>query len=714
MNTFPVKNRLNTIYAIFFFFLPILISSCASDKKVNIKGNDLSLDVKSGRLYTPKTNITYADGPYHYSISGTVTNGNSYNDSILSNKRIKNNGNETIITGKFPNSGLEISQVFRQVDGHIEETITLKNNTGKTVNIDDIRFGFIADISNRPDWRLCAAPFRIQLDASQHDYSTEELKKGQYSNTVYVDDRARAPQLTEEGRLRSEAWLWWNGFKGLTIIKYNNSAVELSVVFPEVSKDKATLQFGGAGYSLYKEPTPAHHLAPGKQFVFGTTIYKPFEGTIENGYSQYRDYLDTKGHNFPQDYNPPVNWNELYDVGWYFSDSVKLSKFYTRKAILEEAGKAKALGCEMMYFDPGWEVAEGLTLWDSTRLGSVSSMIRTLKDDYGLDMGYRTILHCGAGRWPEKYLIKHADYEPVPTNKEPIDMLCINNPEYYKIKLDRILHISNQGVKFMMFDGWNWFGTCMDTTHHHEVPLTTQDFIMAVYKTMIEVRQQCPGLTIEAHDPVWPWWACIYVPTYFQQGFGINDSHQEDWGFEYMWDCINDLKSGRALALYYYNLGCNVPLYLHITMAADNDNCVFFWWAASTIRHLGVGGKYGLRKPPVGYDPDIRFASYQKQMGVYKKLKPYFVRGEFQGLAENIHLHTLPNKSGGVITAFNLTNEQKQIEFLVPFEMLNDTKKMDVNGADAVWTEKGVVLKLSLPAMSPGVICLGESVRELN
>ena len=24
---------------------------------------------------------------------------------------------------------------------------------------------------------------------------------------------------------------------------------------------------------------------------------------------------------------------------------------------------------------------------------------------------------------------------------------------------------------------------------------------------------------------------------------------------------------------------------------ADNDACVFFWWTASTVRHLGIGGK---------------------------------------------------------------------------------------------------------------------------
>lgn len=98
-------------------------------------------------------------------------------------------------------------------------------------------------------------------------------------------------------------------------------------------------------------------------------------------------------------------------------------------------------------------------------------------------------------------------------------------------------------------------------------------------------------------------------------------------------------------------------------------------------------------------------------MIVYKQLKPYFVRGEFHGLAENIHLHTLPNIDGGVITAFNLTDEQQQFEFIVSSELLGTDKQMDVKGADANWEEKGLVLNLTMPAMSPGVICIGESAR---
>lgn len=701
-----------------FILIPLIffITSCSEchTGKAGSASQSIRLNAKTGKLYSPKANLIYAEGPYHYSITGTIEGGQSFSDSLLKERKVRMEGDETTITGVFPGPNIAVSQVFRQVGDQIEETITLKNDNSKAVNLDDIRLGFLADISNRPDWRLCAVPFLVQLDGSRHDYSTEDLKKGNYKNAVYIGRDARAPQLTEEGRLRSEAWIWWNGVKGLTVIKYNNEAVEQSVVFPVVRGNKANLQFGGAGYSLYKEPSTAHKLAPGQQITFGTTIYKPFEGTISKGFTLYRDYLDSRGHKFPADYNPPVNWNELYDIGWHHSDAAMLKKYYTRKALLDEAKKAKDLGCELLYLDPGWEVAEGTTLWDSTRLGSVSSMIKTVKEDYGLDMGYRTILRCFVDYWPHKYMIKHADYEPIIERKR-FWPLCLSNPEFFKIKLNRILRISKQGIRFMMFDEMDYVGTCIDSGHNHPVPKTPLDHIKAVNELCREVRSQIPGLIIERHDPVWPWHTSIYAPNYFQQGFGDKGAYDENWGFEYMWDCLDDLRSGKALALYYYNLGSNIPLYLHFPMNADNDNCVFFWWAASTVRHLGIGGKFGtggkfgLEKPPAGYDPEKRFAGYQQQMKIYRQLKPYFVRGEFNGIAENIHLHTLPGVSGGVITAFNLTNQPQELTFTVPFEMIGSSEQMAIKGADAKWTEKGVEMKLTLPAMAPAIICIGES-----
>jgi hypothetical protein len=178
-----------------------------------------------------------------------------------------------------------------------------------------------------------------------------------------------------------------------------------------------------------------------------------------------------------------------------------------------------------------------------------------------------------------------------------------------------------------------------------------------------------------------------------------------------MWDCLNDLRSGRALALYYYALGCNVPLYLHITMAADNDPCVFFWWTASTVRHLGIGGKTSNKTIEPGgglppYDRERRFAAYQAQMRVYNRLKPFFVRGTFHGIAENVHLHTLPGQPGGVVNVFNLTDQEQSYEVTIPADKLGGTE-LPVTGAHSRWTSDSVTFWLTLPPMCPAIVRIG-------
>jgi len=676
----------------------------------------LKLDADTGRLYAPEMKLDFADRPYHYAISGFVGFGKKIGGTGLTEKRCVRNGSETTITGRFSNSQIELVQVFRNVGDHIEETITLKNADTQPVTLSRIELGFLADMTRRADWRLCAIPFRVQLNGSVHDYSTEALIKGDFSNAVYSDRTRPEPLLREEGCLRSEAWTWWDGERGVVIIKYNNEAIELSVACPQRQGDERMLRFGGAGLSLYGEPSAARHLAPGAEVTFGTTRYVPFDGGLTEAFACYRDFLDSKGHTFPEDYNPPVNWNELYDVGWYHSIEDRLKEHYTRDALLQEAAKAQACGCELLYLDPGWEVVEGTTLWDESRLGTVPDMVKTLKDDYGLDLGYRTILRCYRDHWPHEYLVKHPgrDVGPVSWPGQKLWETCLCNPTFWQAKLERILDISRHGIRFMMFDEMDWRGPCHDAAHGHTVPTTPLDHVLAVYNLCNEVRKQCPGLIVEAHDPVWPWSESIYVPTYFQQGFGENGSYDENWGFEYMWDCINDLKSGKALALYYYNLGCNIPLYLHITMAADNDSSLFFWWAASTVRHLGIGGKTSNRtvEPPGGlpeYDPEKRFAAYQEQMKTYKRLKPYFVRGRFHGLAETIHLHSLPNAKGGVVNVFNVTDSEQEVQFHIPRELLGADRDLTVRGAEAKWTTDGVEVRVTLPTMSPGLICIGEA-----
>jgi len=659
----------------------------------------------------------------------------------LTQRAVLSKRTETIITGLFRGLGVALRQRFCVCGSGIQETITLKNLNAEPVLLSDIGLGFAAEIGGRSEWRLFAIPFLVQLDGNRHDYTTSDLTGGTFRNAVYSDETRPFIPLAEEGRLRSEAWGWWHKDHGLVVIKYNDEDIELSVAQPLVIGDEQILRFGGVGTCLYGEPSGGHRLqpdgkvtpkccqwdestghcalAPESEFTFGTTYYLPVEGTIEDALVCYRDFLDSRGHCFPTDYDPPVNWNELYDVGWYHSDAEKLSQNYTRERLLKEAEKASDCGCELLYLDPGWEQAEGTTLWDEERLGTVGSLIEVLKKDYGLQLGFRTILRCYRDYWPHRHMVQHPGRpkEPINWPGQLLWELCLCDHSLWEQKLERISKIAQEGVRFLMVDEMDWRGPCHDAEHGHDVPTTAVDHVRAVYALCRELKRRCPKLIIECHDPVWPWQTCIYVPTYFQQGFGERGAYDENWGFEYMWDCIQDLRSGKALALYYYNLGCNIPLYLHITMAADNDACLFFWWAASTVRHLGIGGKLGHETvnpsglPP--HDPERRFAAYKRQMHLYRQLKPYFVRGVFHGIGEHIHLHTLPGRSGGVMVVFNLTDGDQVIETCISHGLLQASTLLPVKGAVATQENRGIKVTAEVPAMSPAVICIGDAVGAL-
>ena len=82
---------------------------------------------------------------------------------------------------------------------------------------------------------------------------------------------------------------------------------------------------------------------------------------------------DEKGCRFPDDYNPPVHWNELYDnPEWYGVSTPGLSAesraaaraySYNRALIEEEAAKARDYSCESLYLDPGWDIRFGSFIW---------------------------------------------------------------------------------------------------------------------------------------------------------------------------------------------------------------------------------------------------------------------------------------------------------------------------------------------------------------
>jgi hypothetical protein len=126
-----------------------------------------------------------------------------------------------------------------------------------------------------------------------------------------------------------------------------------------------------------------------------------------------------------------------------------------------------------------------------------------------------------------------------------------------------------------------------------------------------------------------------------------------------MWHPLEDIRSGRARSLYYYNLGCNVPIYLHVDLRDDNEYCLVLWWYASTCRHLGIGGTHS--------NPAV--AQAQKlAMKRYRELERSYKEGEFYGMNEEAHIHALPDESAFVVNLFNLSDESRVISGSIAFE----------------------------------------------
>ncbi len=781
-------------------------------------------------------------------------------------------------------------------DGFLEQ-IRVVNTGSERLEIEDYRFGLRRPHEAGGELRAVAVPFRRQADGRLHDWSLEEIADGKGSNSGWQNDPAvpRLPVVdSNRGRLRSEGWILTDGRTGLLVAKYNQEDIEFSMLEWD-GGPTPSLILGGSGAGLYSEPESMRSLAPGQAVSLGSTYYLFVEGGWPAGYERFRRLLNGLGHGLAASYDPPVNWNELFDVGWYHSNAAELAKHYTRQALLGEAEKAAAIGAKLLYLDPGWEVCEGTSLWGEDRLGTVSSLVQELHDHYGLELGFRTICRVYRDEFPRDWYIqptakaqpyerpclnRPAAPEPVPDKDErgsrnlallpearaeassllpgyaihqvehlndgwygnnaswisagepswaQIDLgsvhqidkvrigsehspqfgdraatavrillaerpvatgsqwrvvaerrgppihqtttftfapqeariirvevaasqggnvrldeievyeatpqpwagpprrrtpapettpceqtafweACTQNPAWQKEKLARLERIAGQGMRFMMFDEFDWRGPCYCPNHGHPVPSTPEGHVRAVYGLIHQLKQRVPGILVEAHDPVWPW-GVRYLPIYFDQTLDASrrkGSYEENWGFEFMWRPIEDLLSGRALCLYYYNLACDIPLYDHITAEYDNDACLGFWWYASTIRHLGIGGKKGLDSKQVN---ESRWQAYLKAMGQYGRVRDWLVRGRFVGIDEWTHLHVLAGRPGGVLVAFNMSD--KPVERTVVLKAADlglGEGQPPVSGARATRVGNGLQLSLSIPPRSPLVVKLAGAV----
>jgi hypothetical protein len=637
-------------------------------------------------------------------------------------------GKEVRFIGRFDYgllgpTDVEIEHVFRLPDAEpwFEEQIRLRHRFGRDLHeVRKLRFGFRKTIFDRDSQTWLHGADRQTLVPVPHRRRWGQIvdhRVASYRMNDIVPGNWSGDNLPGRG---AEAWVWGDGALGYLIAKYNREQMEFSladgefVLAPSKRADKyyqtfssqvagganVCLRFAGVGrYNTV--PEAVHDLGRDAVLEFGATRIYPIEGDWEEGYKTYKGFLLEKGHRCPADFDPPLHWNELYNLGWRGGDNAALQEL---PALYAEAAIAQEIGAEAFYFDPVWDVIEGSSLWDEARLGPLDEFVRTMHDRYGLKTSLHLMMHTKTLAEDPRIYRRRQDggIDPWPGLYSG-GRICAASPVWQQMKAERLLRLAAAGVTFMMFDfnayvppqvARKWIegnsSACWDAGHGHTVPLTLQEHTEGILKVIQAVKSRYPSVLIEAHDRVTSGMQDFH-PLYYQHG--LPDSFDENWGFEYMWDSFMDLLSGKALSLYEYNLAYDIPLYLHIHCGQDNDKMLAFWWYASTCRHLGIGGVKDPASP--------LYQALKQAVATYRRLKPFFARGRFIGVGPLVHGHALPEEGAAVFVLFNLDSKPITRTVEIAASEIGVTTLRSVKNADVHLEDGRLSFTLEVGPLSP-------------
>jgi hypothetical protein len=466
-----------------------------------------------------------------------------------------------------------------------------------------------------------------------------------------------------------------------------------------LGRDRAGLRWGGFGFYL-GEPVHGAWLPPGQSHRFGVTRLTAYQGGMLEGFYTFRQEMAERGHGCPPAFNPPVHWNELYDNKlWWLpadqqGDPEMRKRYYTLSDMKEEAAKAKAIGCEALYLDPGWDTLFGSKIWDEARLGTCKSFVEMLQRDYGLKLSLHTPLSgwCDPTAYPPEMYRMDRFGQRLTWDKSRgsgESPLCGASRQYVEETGRRLQRLARDGATFFMFDGNAYRGECWDPQHGHSVPAQREEHVEGMNRLARMVHAEDPQVLIEMHSPTPTYYGHGRIPEKlgFSQALGFDSV----WGFELMWSPMEDLISGHAITLYYYSLAYGLPLYLHIDLRTDNQNALMFWWNASTCRHLGIGGTHK--------DPAARQA-HKEGMATYRRLEAFFKAGAFYGLDETVHVHVHPSGSAAVINCFNLEDHTvtRRVEFEPGRLSLDPKGSYEVRGAPARRTGNRYDIDVEIPS----------------
>ncbi|GEM_PF-5953404 len=664
-------------------------------------GLDIDEKVNIRQLRGLQVRNSYADGGYVYFLK--LKEGSKFITShALSYKKVtieKEKGNIKVSISVTPDLGSKSVNVkvahkiiLYSKENFFEEKIVIENLSDKECRFEDMRFGFNSHIKNIKDLSLIAVPFGYPDDAT----NKKILLNGNEPWISNPQERYTMEEFLLNGRrCGAEGWLLQGKEGGILIVKHSPDMVEYSVI----DSLDSVIRFGGVGI-FRRDPEEAYLLPPKGRIEFGVTRYIFYRGDWKEGFYQFREYMSSMGHTFKKDYNPPIHWNVIYNLGW---------KKYSLKDVKDEAKLGRDVGCESIYLDPCWNTIEGGEVWDEGRFGSLKVFVSRMKNKYKLKVALHTMSNVGPNWSPDNSFSRvnkeypgcfRKDSKGKPYNRlDGCWAICQGSSEWKKEKLKRLKRLIEDGVEFLMFDFCLFDNdmencrSCWDDSHGHKVPLTKTEHVKGMMEVIQKIKEEFQHVLIESHDGLVGGRYSSYHPLYFR--YNWPNSFDELWGFENMWEPVKDILTGNGRTLYYYNLAYKIPLYLHIDCGKDTLSQLEFWWYASVVRHLGIGGVKDPSSP--------KYKALKESMKRYKRLKDFYTRGEFYGIDETVHIHTLTEKNEAVINAFNLGAKKvvKKIEIDLIDIGLNPKKITGVENLPFKKNGPKLFIDLKIPALSP-------------
>lgn len=634
-------------------------------------------------------------------------------------------------------TGVDVQHTFRLAGAEhwVEEQITLTNRSQAPLSLPYGRCGFVLPLTLRGDsvegplsqFKFVAVPYRREPGGNRTQYADytvaqvlRESRQSELRAAVPVANWGNVvvPRVFETGVIRtrypyyaSEGWVLTDGRRGFLITKYSLEGMEWALVDRvPVDESRTGLRWGGFGI-FEDDPEPGASIPAGESYSFGATRITAFQGGVNEGFYTFRREMESRGHGCPKDFNPPVHWNELYDNKlWWLPDSgmekpANRAKYYTIDDLRAEALKARDIGCEALYLDPGWDTNFASKIWDEQRLGPLPDFTAMVRREYGLSLSLHTPLSgwCDPSSYSREIDRMNRDGTRIERS------LCGASRQYVEETHRRLAALASGGARFLMFDGTMRNGDCWDPAHGHPVPSTRHDHVESTNELARLVHEKYPEVLIEMHDQVLGGTHLRYVPAYYGHGPGRANSggsgapgFDSIWAFELMWDPMTDLVGGHSIALYYFNLAYSLPLYIHIDLRKDNAECLMFWWNASTCRHLGIGGSHA--------DPAVRRAQ-KDAMAAYREHQALFKRGIFYGIDEMTHVHADADRASAVINCFNLEDHavRRSFRFEAGGIGLDPDATYRVIGASAEKDGRGCKVDVELNAYGHTLVQLQKS-----